>query len=221
LIIYACPAMRQLMALLDGVAASEAAVLVRGESGVGKELIVRELHARSRRSERPLVKVSCAGLDRERLIGAIGRAAGATLFLDEVGETPLELQPLLLHAPEADARLLAATHHDLAADLADGRFREDLYYRLAAVPLEVPPLRARREDLLPLATHFLERAAQQSGRAMPQLRPQHTRLLESHSWPGNVRELKHVLEHALVLSSDSSFELAAAMAPLSRRFPVH
>jgi DNA-binding NtrC family response regulator len=221
LIVWGSPAMGRVMSLLDGVAASDAAVLVRGESGVGKELIVRALHARSGRKTQPLVKLSCAGLTRDKLTGDIGRAAGATLFLDEVGDTPLELQPLLLHAPDADARILATTHHDLEADVADGRFRADLYYRLAAMPLEVPPLRARREDLVPLANHFLARAAQQALRPAPRLAPEHVRLLEAHSWPGNVRELKHVLEHAFILSTGSRFELAAAMAPLSRRFPVH
>src|SRR5262249_24413710 len=149
------------------------------------------------------------------------RAAGGTLFLDEVGETPLELQPLLAAAPESGARILATTHHDLEADVADGRFREDLYYRLVAVPLEVPPLRARREDLLPPPRHFPERACFVAQR--PPLPPdeRHARRLAAYSWPGNVRELKHVIEHALVLSPIDTLELSTAMAPLSRRFPVH
>ncbi|AKF07912.1 sigma 54-interacting transcriptional regulator [Sandaracinus amylolyticus] len=246
-------AQQRVMTSVEAVASTSASVLVRGETGVGKELIARAIHARSPRAERPLVKVDCASIPHElferEFFGQVrGAIAGAledrvgrfeladrgTLFLDEVGEIPLEMQSKLLRVLQdgalerigdprtrrVDVRVIAATNRDLEADVAAGRFRRDLYYRLGVFPLEVPPLRERAEDVLPLARYYLRRSVKALGRGPLELTRVHERLLIDHDWPGNVRELANVIERAVILSSGSELRLDLAMPKRARTTPV-
>jgi len=211
-------------------AASDAPVVVLGETGSGKEVVARILHANSARADRPFVAVNVAALPAELLEselfghgkgaftgaaaarhGLFEEADGGVLFLDEIGEMPLPLQAKLLRVVQdgelrrvgenrsfaVDVRVVCATHRDLGARVRDGSFREDLYYRLKVLTLDVPPLRQRTEDILPLATHFL---AGQRGPARGFTGRTQARLL-AHPWPGNVRELHNVVEHGAALAS--------------------
>ena len=257
------PPMRTLFALLERLAQVETPVLVRGETGVGKELVARSLHSEGPRAERPFVVFDCGavapnlveselfghrrgaftGAERDRK-GAFVEADGGTLFLDEIGELPLALQPKLLRALEArriravggdeerpvDVRLVAATHRDLSAMVNDGSFREDLYFRLAVFPLEVPPLRERPEDLPLLTRHFLDRAL--SGFDLEPVEgpdAESLRLLERMELKGNVRELRNLVERAVVLSTMEEIQrgrlapalrLSTATGRRSERAPV-
>jgi len=226
-------ALRRTLSQIEAVANTPASVLILGESGVGKEMIARAIHQHSDRAEYPLVKVNCASIPKDlfeseffgHLRGAftgahrdrVGRmqlANNGTLFLDEVGEIPLDLQGKLLRAlqenefervgdeetQKVDVRVIAATNRDLAEEVKRGRFREDLYYRLSVFPLEVPPLRERTADILPLAQHFLDLTCQQMGRDRLKLTRSHVHQLKQHAWPGNIRELKNVIERAVILS---------------------
>ena len=238
------PALNRVLAQIDAVAPTSANVLILGESGVGKELVARAIHARSPRAERALIKVNCAsipkdlfeseffghvkgsftGAHRDR-VGRFQLADGGTLFLDEVGEIPLDLQGKLLRAlqekefervgeertRQVNVRVVAATNRDLRADVADGRFRQDLYYRLNVFPLEVPALRERREDIVALAQHFLEHAGKELGRHGFALHRRQAEMLERYEWPGNIRELQNVIERALILSNDNHLRLELAM----------
>ena len=230
------PAMARLREEIARVASSEANVLVQGENGTGKELVAREVHALSRRADRPFVVVNCGaipaglveselfghekgaftGADRRR-IGLFEAAHEGTLFLDEVGELPKAVQPALLRALQfgelrpvggdrarrVDVRVVAATNRDLGAMLRSGEFREDLYYRVATLVLEVPPLRARREDVAVLARHFLARSAARLGREL-ELDEAALRRLADHDWPGNVRELENAAERLCVMAEGRS-----------------
>jgi two-component system NtrC family response regulator len=232
------------------MAGSPQAVLITGESGSGKELAARELHALSDRHGQPFVVVNCGAVPRQlieselfghvkgaftgadsRRLGLFEAAAGGTLFLDEVAELPLELQPALLRATQfgeirpvgsdqvrrVDVRVIAATHRDLHAWIAEGRFREDLYYRLAVLELHVPPLRERREDIAPLARTFLAREAARTARELT-LTPAALQRLEAHAWPGNVRELENAMVRLCVLCSGPEITAAEiAEFALSRR----
>jgi len=236
--------LRQTLAQIAAVAPTPASVLVLGESGVGKEMIARAIHARSDRAGKPLVKVNCAsipadlfeseffghvkgaftGAHRDR-VGRLQLADGGTLFLDEVGEIPLSLQSKLLRALQerelervgddrtlqVDVRVVAATNRDLEAEIKAGRFREDLFYRLSVFPIQVPPLRARPEDIAPLAQHFLERACAELRREGLRLSQQQVEALQRHEWPGNIRELKNVIERAVILSTSGRARLDLAM----------
>ena len=227
------PAMRQVFDLVDRVAASELSATILGETGTGKELVARALHARSPRRDGPFVPVNCAaipeslmeselfghekgafsGADRQRK-GAFEEADQGTLFLDEVGELPLELQAKLLRALElgevkrvgasrpiqVSVRIVAATHRDLRAQVRARRFREDLFFRLCVVPLNVPPLRQRQGDVRALAQRFLEAAAPR-GLALRWSEEALARL-ESYDWPGNVRQLKNVVQRALLFRGE-------------------
>jgi two-component system NtrC family response regulator len=229
------PAMQKLFRQVERLAATDATILLSGESGTGKELVARALHALSRRRAAPFVAVNCAavpeslleseffgvekgaftGADRTRA-GRFEQAHEGTLFLDEVGELPLPLQPKLLRALQegkvqrlggqhelpAAPRLIAATNRDLAAEAAAGRFRQDLFYRLAVVPLVLPPLRERREDVPLLAEHFAARAARRHGLKAAPLPPAVMRRLLEHAWPGNARELANVVERLVLLAED-------------------
>ena len=238
------PAIRQALEGLDAVAATHATVLVHGESGVGKELFARALHARSKRAAGPLVKVNCASIPgslfeseffghvRGSFTGAhkdrVGRfelADGGTLFLDEVGEIPLEMQAKLLRVLQegefervgddrtrkVDVRVVAATNRDLSSEVQAGRFRRDLYYRLSVFPLDVPPLRDRCEDIVPLAEHFLTTMSRSSGRTGLELSAEHRAALMAYDWPGNIRELQHVIERAVILSPRAPLRLDLAI----------
>ena len=230
--------------LVDSVATTSATVLIRGESGVGKELVARAIHTRSRRADGPLVKVNCASIPKElfeseffghvrgAFTGALKNRVGrfeladhGTLFLDEVGEIPLELQAKLLRVLQeselervgddrtrkVDVRVVAATNRDLEVEAAEGRFRKDLFYRLSVFPIEIPPLRERREDVVPLAQHFLRTSSRNLGRQGLSLDDEQQRQLAAYDWPGNVRELQHVLERAVILSPVPPLRLDLAL----------
>ncbi len=229
-------AFRELVNRIQLVASTSATVLIQGETGTGKELVVRAIHNLSDRRERPLVKVNCAAISAglieselfghvkgaftgasERRVGRFEFANGGTLFLDEVTELPLESQSKLLRVLQeqefeplgsnktikVDVRLLAATNRNLADAVREGRFRMDLYYRLLVVPVEVPPLRERREDIPELAAHFVRRYARQFGRPIEGIAPAMMQQLMAYDWPGNIRELENVLARAVALSEGS------------------
>ncbi len=218
---------------IDLVAPTDSAVLILGESGTGKELVAREIHLRSRRSNRPLIKVNCAAVHRELYeseffghakgaftgafrdrVGRFEMAEGGTLFLDEIGEIPLELQAKLLRVLQegelervgeertrrVNTRIVAATNRDLRKEAEAGRFRQDLYYRLSVFPIEVPPLRNRKDDIPLLVEGFLDTAARRVGRSKPTLTLAAVQRLQQYDWPGNVRELQHVVERAVITS---------------------
>lgn len=215
---------------IDRVAPTESRVLVFGPAGAGKSVVARLLHDRSARREGPFVTLSCAGLDpatvEERLfgrepqgggprrVGVLEEAHGGTLFLDEVADMPLETQGKItrvLHSLKfrrlgggsdvsVNVRVVAATNSDLRAAMADGRFREDLYYRLAVVPISLPPLVARREDIPALALAIMPRVARALGRPERRLGEDALAALQAHDWPGNVWELVNVLERILLLA---------------------
>ncbi|MEM7350148.1 MAG: sigma-54 dependent transcriptional regulator [Acidobacteriota bacterium] len=234
-LVGSAPSMQRLFRQVEKLAATDATILLTGESGTGKELAARALHALSRRAEKPFVAVNCAaipeglleseffgvekgaytGADRSRA-GNFEAAAGGSLFLDEIGELPIAIQPKLLRALqegrftpvggtrelESDARLIAATNRDLAAEVREGRFREDLYYRLNVVPLCMPPLRERREDIPRLVEHFAARAARRHGVRVRAFPAGVLKRLLDHPWPGNVRELGNAVERLVLLAED-------------------
>ena len=216
----------------ERAAEADCTVLISGETGTGKELWGRLIHQRGRRVDKPFIPVNCAALtvtlaesqlfghERGSFTGAAGRslgvfraAEGGTVFLDEVGEMPLELQPKLLrvlqqrevtpvgsaHPVPVDVQILAATNRDLERDLADGRFREDLFYRLNMVELKVPPLRDRVEDIPEFIEFFSRRFAQRYGRPLWKPDPAMLKRFCEFPWPGNVRQLSHVIEQSYVL----------------------
>jgi DNA-binding NtrC family response regulator len=235
------PAMRRVFETIEKVADTDATVLIRGESGTGKELVANALHYHSPRRCKPLIKMNCAALSRELVeselfghergafTGAIARREGkfeaadsGTLFLDEVGDMPLETQAKLLRAIQekefervggnqpirVDVRLLAATNHDLETAVQSGRFREDLYYRLRVVELTIPPLPERREDIPLLIDHFLKEAAQRFRRAAKPLTAEALQACMIHQWKGNVRELRSAVEQALLLAPGTEITTA-------------
>jgi transcriptional regulator with GAF, ATPase, and Fis domain len=225
---------------IDLVAPTESSVLILGESGTGKELVARELHRRSGRASRPLIKVNCAAIPRELYeseffghskgaftgatrdrAGRFELADGGTLFLDEIGEIPLDLQSKLLRVLQegelervgeeqtrrVNVRIIAATNRNLRIESLEGRFRQDLYYRLSVFPIELPPLRERFEDVPLLAEFFLRKFARQLGRKRLRLTQANMQQLQQYDWPGNVRELQHVLERACIVSSQGHLQL--------------
>ena len=233
-------ALRRMLKRIEAVADTPASVLLQGESGVGKELVAREIHGRSQRADRPLVKVNCASIPKELFeseffghvkgaftgahrdrIGRFQLADGGTLFLDEVGEIPLELQGKLLRVLQesefervgddvtrsVDVRVIAATNRNLEQLIVDGKFREDLFYRLSVFPVDVPPLRERGEDIVQLAQHFLEQTCKDFGREALTLTRAQAAKLRTYDWPGNVRELKNVIERAVILSTGQVLRL--------------
>ena len=228
------PAMQKVFETIQKVAETDLTALVRGESGTGKELVAQALHHASPRSDRPFVAVNCAAISPElveselfghekgaftgadaRRIGRFEAAHGGTIFLDEIGDMPLETQAKVLRVLQerklervggnrpipVDVRIVAATHRDLEAEVLDGTFREDLYFRLKVVEIEVPPLRERREDVPALAGRFLEQIAERTPAASRELAPEALDRLVEHDWPGNVRELRNVVEQAAVLAT--------------------
>lgn len=230
-IVGGSPALRRILQEIEIVARSDLAILLVGETGVGKELFAREVHQRSARQQEPMIHVNCAALPEslaeselfghvagaftgalQERAGKFEVAQGGTLFLDEVGELPLGIQPKLLRALQegeiqrvgsdrvrhVNVRIVAATNRDLEQEVARGRFRADLYHRLAAFPLVIPPLRERREDILPLMEHFLERNRRRLGTGRLVLEEDAQRLLEQAEWRGNVRELENVLSRAIL-----------------------
>jgi transcriptional regulator with PAS, ATPase and Fis domain len=261
-IVGSSPALQSLLAKVAKVAPTDSTVLVTGETGTGKELIARAIHKRSKRSTRAFVSVNCAAIPRDliaselfghekgaftgatqRRLGRFESADGGTIFLDEVGELPLETQISLLRvlqerefqrvgssqSLEVDVRIVAATNRNLEAAIAAGGFREDLFYRLNVFPIEVPPLRQRREDIPLLVEYFVDRYASKAGKKITGIDKRSLDLLQSYSWPGNIRELQNVIERSVIvcdtqnLSVDESWfgrgarSSAAPAQPLTER----
>jgi two-component system response regulator HydG len=225
--------MKRVHDLVTRVGGSDISVLIEGETGTGKELVARALHAAGPRRNGPFVAINCGAVPANLLeselfghvrgaftgavtprVGLLVKASGGTLLLDEIGDMPLEMQTKLLRALQErrvrpvgsneersfDARILAATHRDLEVEVAAHRFREDLYYRINVVKIQVPALRARGGDILALATHFLRRSAEKSKKGAMILSPQVAGLLLAYDWPGNVRELENCLDRAVALA---------------------
>ena len=228
------PAMRNVLDLAHKTAASYASIILLGESGTGKSVLARDIHQHSQQAERPFVTVSCPSLSRELLEselfghakgaftgavtetqGKVEAANGGTLYLDELGELPLEIQPKLLrllqeHEYErvgetqtrrADVRVISSTNRDLVQAIKEGKFREDLYYRLNVVSLHLPPLRERLHDLERLAAAHLRFFARQSGKVITDFSPEAKAAMRQYSWPGNLRELRNAVERAVILSA--------------------
>jgi formate hydrogenlyase transcriptional activator len=235
------PALSKVLSLVDTVAQTPSTVLILGETGTGKELVARAIHDRSPRRDRPIVKVNCsaisAGLVESELFGhvrgaftgatnsRIGRfevADGGTIFLDEIGDLPLETQVKLLRVLQereiepvgssksrhVDVRVIAATNRNLEQDIAAGRFRSDLFYRLNVVPIAMPPLREREGDVALLAEFFAERFAREFGKRIERIAPESMERLFAYPWPGNIRELSNVIERAVVLARGPQLEIA-------------
>ena len=241
-------ALHNIVKQIDLVAPTEASALILGESGTGKELVAREIHQRSRRKDKPLVRVNCASIPKDlfeseffghtrgAFTGAIkdraGRfeaAEGGTIFLDEIGEVPLDLQSKLLRVLQeksyervgedrtrrADVRVIAATNRDLQRQVEAGRFREDFFYRLNVFPIQVPALRERMEDVPLLAKHFIETSVRELGCPKPRLTRAGIAKLQNYHWPGNIRELRNVIERAIIISRGGAldFDLPVTNSP--------
>jgi formate hydrogenlyase transcriptional activator len=230
-------ALRRLLRQVEVVAPTDSGVMIQGETGTGKELIAQAIHNRSARRNRPLIKVNCAaipsglleselfGHEKGAFTGAIMRKPGrfefadkGTLFLDEVGDIPLELQAKLLRVlqeheferlgstrtQQVDVRVIAATHRDLKQMVEEGAFRSDLYYRLHVFPLAVPPLRDRRGDIPLIVRHFVSKYSQRMNRHIETISSRTMEVLTNYAWPGNVRELQNFIERAVILSPGAS-----------------
>jgi DNA-binding NtrC family response regulator len=231
--IAGAPSMRQVVRLGERAAASNIPILVLGESGVGKEVIARCIQGASERAGKPFISVNCGAIPEnlvesilfghekgsftgahEKKLGKFVEADQGTLFLDEVGELPLDMQVKLLRVlqenevdavgsrrpTKVDVRIISATNRDLAQQVKEGRFREDLYYRLNVFPIEIPSLKERREDLPALVEHFVRRFNAEEGKNVPGLSPETMSMLMSFDWPGNVRQLENAVFRAIVLS---------------------
>ena len=225
---------------VEQVASTEATVLILGETGTGKELLARAIHSLSLRSDRPLVTVNCAALpanlveselfghEKGAFTGALSRkigrfelADGGTVFLDEVGELPLELQAKLLrvlqqgeferlgstHTVKVNVRLIAASNRDLEKAVAEGHFREDLFYRLNVFPINIPPLRERKNDIPLLVQHFVSKYGTKAGKKIDKISQSVMDTLQAYHWPGNVRELENIIERAVIISRENQLEL--------------
>jgi two-component system, NtrC family, response regulator AtoC len=205
-LIGASPAMRQTYDLVDQVSGTDATVLITGESGTGKEVVARAVHERSKRSAGPFVTINCAAMPEAvaetELVDRFHDASGGTLFLDEIGELGVTVQPKLLRAIQdrKEARIIAATNHDLEGMVEDKRFREDLYYRINVIHIPLAPLRARGGDVLILAQHMVRQYATMLDKKVVGLSPAAAERLISYEWPGNVRELGNCLERAVALA---------------------
>jgi formate hydrogenlyase transcriptional activator len=247
-------ALRSVLKKAEQVASADCAVLLLGETGTGKELFAQTIHELSVRRDRPLVKVNCAALpatlveselfgrEKGAYTGALSREIGrfeladrSDIFLDEIGELPLELQVKLLRVLQegeferlgssrtlrVDVRVIAATNRDLRAAVKDGKFREDLFYRLNVFPIHLPPLRERPEDIPPLVWHVLKDISKRMGRNVDSIHSATMKAFQEYSWPGNVREVRNVIERHLILNSGSVFraeipELGETLAPVGR-----
>lgn len=234
------PAMKQVCRIIRNVAETEATVLIRGETGAGKELVAKAVHQESLRRAQPFLAVNCAALTPSLLeselfghvrgaftgavkdhAGVFQRAGGGTLFLDEVAELPLELQAKLLRvlqerdfvpvggdrAIKVDVRIVAATHRSLREQVKEGRFREDLMYRLRVVPIFLPPLRERKLDVNLLLWRLIDRHNARGQRHVLRVEPDAMRALLDHAWPGNVRELQNVVEYAFAVGRGEALKL--------------
>ena len=242
------PAWHEVERKLELAAPTNAPILIRGESGTGKDLVARAIHWNSRRTEKPYVVVNCAAIPETLLesilfghvkgaftgavihkVGEFQKADGGTLFLDEVGELPVMLQAKVLRAVEqgevqplgsndpperVDVRLICATNRDLEAMAKVGQFRDDLFYRLSVMTLDLPPLRSYKDNLETLANVFLEQSSSAHGKPAPRLGPQVLARMTAYDFPGNVRELKNTIEHAVILSTEDELRLEDLPRPL-------
>ena len=239
-------ALQSVLCLVAQVAPTDASVLVTGETGTGKELVARAIHRRSRRASRAFVSVNCAAIPRDliaselfghekgsftgavqRRLGRFELAEGGTIFLDEVGELPMETQIALLRVLQehefervggtrtiaTNVRVVAATNRNLQAGVAAGTFRSDLFYRLNVFPIDVPPLRERREDIPKLVEYFIDRCARDVGKKITGIDKNSLELLQSYSWPGNIRELQNVIERSIIMCESENFSVDETWIP--------
>jgi transcriptional regulator with GAF, ATPase, and Fis domain len=233
-------ALQRVLSLVAKVAPTDASVLVTGETGTGKELVARAIHRQSRRSSRAFVSVNCAAIPRDliaselfghekgsftgalqRRLGRFELAQGGTIFLDEVGELPMETQIALLRVLQehefervggtrsirTNVRVIAATNRNLEAAISTGTFRSDLYYRLNVFPIEIPPLRERREDIPALVEYFVDHCARKVGKNIQGITKESLDLLRSYPWPGNIRELQNVIERSVIMCETENFSV--------------
>src|SRR6201987_2021060 len=234
------------LSLVFKVAPTDATVLITGETGTGKELVARAIHRQSRRSSLAFVSVNCAAIPRDliaselfghekgsftgavqRRLGRFELAEGGTIFLDEVGELPLDTQIALLRvlqerefervggtrSIQTNVRVIAATNRNVRAGIAAGTFRSDLFYRLNVFPLEVPPLRDRREDIPELVEYFINRCANDARKNITGINNKSLALLQSYPWPGNIRELQNVIERSVILCETENFSVDETWIP--------
>jgi PAS domain S-box-containing protein len=245
-IVGTSPALKSVLSRISKVAPSDSTVLITGETGTGKELVARAIHRRSARASRAFVSVNCAAIPRDLIaselfghekgaftgatqqrLGRFELANGGTIFLDEVGELPVETQIALLRVLQehefervggtrqirADVRVIAATNRDLQAAISTGVFRSDLFYRLHVFPLEIPSLRERREDIPLLVEYFIDRYARKAGKNIKRLNKKTLELLQSYPWPGNIRELQNVIERSVILCETEIFSIDESWLP--------
>ena len=244
------PAMREVYKVIGKVAPSDVTVLLQGESGTGKELIARAIHFNSKRIGKPFVALNCAAIPKElleselfgfekgaftgaaeRKLGKFEHAHGGTIFLDEIGDMPLDLQAKILRVLQereivrtgssqsipVDVRIVAATNQDLEAMVTRKEFREDLFYRLNVVPIQLAPLRERQDDVPLLIEYFLEKTCLEMDIPLKQCSPEALRHLSGYSWPGNIRELENTIKRAVILSSDPILTVADFAGISSRK----
>jgi formate hydrogenlyase transcriptional activator len=233
-IVGSSAALRRVLAQTEQVATTDSTVLLLGETGTGKELLATHIHSLSARHGRPMVRVNCAaipstlveselfGREKGAFTGALARQVGrfemadhSTIFLDEIGDLPLEVQVKLLRVLEerkferlgsprpisVDTRIIAATHRNLEQRIADGAFREDLYYRLNVFPIHVPPLRERIDDIPALVYRLVEEFSKSFGKRIDVVERESLAALQQYSWPGNIRELRNVVERAMIVTT--------------------
>ncbi len=248
-LVFEDPASQAVLKQVERIAPSEATVLIIGETGTGKELIARHIHALSDRRSGPFVAFNCAaiseslmeselfGHERGAFTGAVAAktgwfetAQGGTLFLDEIGDLPLALQAKLLRVIQErevvrvgsrqpvsiDVRLIAATNVNLTEAVTAGRFREDLFYRLNVVPLDLPPLRERPQDIIPLAKHFMIFYGSRLGYDTVELVPETVQALMAYPWPGNIRQVENTIHHALLVCSGTTISPNDLRLPAAR-----
>ena len=239
-------ALQKVLSLVSKVAPTDATVLVTGETGTGKELVARAIHRRSHRSSRAFICVNCAAVPRDliaselfghekgsftgalqRRLGRFELAEGGTIFLDEVGELPLETQIALLRVLQehefervggtrsirTNVRVIAATNRNLQVAIQAGTFRSDLFYRLNVFPIDMPPLRERREDIPVLVEYFIDRCARNVRKDIRGINKKSLDLLQSYPWPGNIRELQNVIERSAILCETENFSVDATWLP--------
>jgi len=236
-IVGSSESLRKVLRQVTKIAPSDSTVLILGETGTGKELIARAVHKRSGRAERAFIGVNCAAIPTsliaselfghekgaftgatQRRIGRFESANGGTIFLDEVGDLPAEIQIALLRVLQerevervgssrpipVDVRVVAATHHDLNALVAEGKFRQDLLYRLNVVPIQMPPLRERVADIPLLVEYFIDRFGKRAGKKFRTIDKKLLKVVQAYSWPGNIRELQNIIERAVILSDNDT-----------------